>query len=75
MMLLSAISVLVVAIPLDSVYAQENSTDSDTPKFFAIQHVQSGTISEINATTYSLELNDVSDKTILFDKPDRIVKT
>jgi len=33
-------------------------------------------ISEINETAYSLELNDVSDKTILFsDRPDRIVKT
>ena len=52
---------------------EENSTDH-VSKFFAIQHAQSGSISEINETAYSLELNDVSDKTILFsDRPDRIV--
>ena len=49
-------------------------TNSGQPKFFAIQHAQSGSISEINETSYSLELNEVSDKTILFsDRPDRIV--
>lgn len=54
---------------------EENATDSEEPiKFLAIQHAQSGSISEINATAYSLELNDVSDKTILFsDRPDRII--
>jgi hypothetical protein len=77
MMLLSTISVLTVAIFLTSpINSQENTTDSNTPKFFAIQHAQSGSISEINASAYNLELNDVSDKTILFsDRPDRIVKT
>jgi hypothetical protein len=59
------------------VYAQEdaNITNSGDPmKFFAIQHAQYGSISENNSTAYSLELNDVSDKTILFsDRPDRIV--
>ena len=76
---LSTLSILVAFTSLTiSVYAQEdrNTTDSEMPKFFAIQHAQSGSISEINETTYSLELNDVSDKTILFsDRPDRIVKT
>ena len=53
---------------------EENMTDSDEPKFFAIKHANSGSISEINETTYSLELNDVSDKTILFsDRSDGIV--
>jgi hypothetical protein len=43
-------------------------------KFLFIQGALSGSISEINATTSTLELNDVSDKTILFsDRPDRIV--
>ena len=52
---------------------KENSTDT-VLKFFAIQHSQSGSISEINTTTYTLELNDISDNTILFsDRPDRIV--
>ncbi|MDR4512056.1 MAG: hypothetical protein MRJ93_10185 [Nitrososphaeraceae archaeon] len=76
---LSTLSILVAFTSLTiSVYAQEdrNTTDSEMPKFFAIQHATSGKISEINETTYSLELNDVSDKTILFsDRPDRIVKT
>ena len=50
------------------------NTTEHVPKFFAIQHAQSGSISEINETTYSLELNDISEKTILFaDRPDRIV--
>ncbi|MGD1837452.1 MAG: hypothetical protein ACPKPY_05275 [Nitrososphaeraceae archaeon] len=72
--LLSALSILVAVNSLHSVYAQENMTDLEEPKFFAIQHAQSGSISEINSTAYSLELNDVSDKTILFsDRPDRIV--
>ena len=57
--------------------SSNNQTTVDhVPTFFAIQHAQSGSISEINTTTYSLELNDVSDKTILFsDRPDRIVKS
>ena len=43
-------------------------------RFLFIQEAQSGSVSEVNATTSTLELNDVSDKTILFsDRPDRIV--
>jgi hypothetical protein len=43
-------------------------------QFLFIQHAQSGSVSEVNATTSTLELSDVSDKTILFsDRPDRIV--
>jgi hypothetical protein len=57
-----------------AVYAQNNTTNSEMPKFLSIQHAQSGSISEINATTYSLQLNEVTKKTILFsDRPDRIV--
>ena len=73
--LLSTLSILIVVSTSDSVYAQENTTSTE-PKFFAIQHAQSGSLSEINETAYTLELNDVSDKTILFsDRPDRIVKS
>ena len=73
--LLSILSIVAITTSLNSIYAQENSTDH-IPKFFAIQHAQSGSISEINATAYTLELNFVSDKTILFsDRPDRIVKS
>ncbi|MGD1838253.1 MAG: hypothetical protein ACPKPY_09400 [Nitrososphaeraceae archaeon] len=62
-------------LSVNNVYGQEeNQTDSGIPKFFSIQHTQAGSITEINETTYSLELNEVSDKTILFfDKLDRIV--
>ena len=53
-----------------------NQTTDHVPKFFAIQHANSGSLSAINETSYLLELNDVSDKTILFsDRPDRIVKS
>ena len=73
-MLLSALSVLSVETSLTTViYGQENETDH-VSKFFAIQHAQSGSISEINDNAYSLELNEVYDKTVLFsDRPDRIV--
>ena len=74
--ILSLLSVFVIGTLTTVVYAQENKTTTEEPKFFAIQHAQSGSISEINETAYSLELNDVSDKTILFsDRPDRIVKS
>ncbi|MGD1838355.1 MAG: hypothetical protein ACPKPY_09915 [Nitrososphaeraceae archaeon] len=48
--------------------------DSNEPiEFFAIQNTQSSSINEINST-YSLELNDISDNTILFtDRHDIIV--
>ncbi|MFB5600600.1 MAG: hypothetical protein ACE5SW_10270 [Nitrososphaeraceae archaeon] len=73
---LGSISVCMLSM-FNLVYAQEkgNVTDSEEPmKFFAIQHAQSGSISETNSTAYTLELNDVSDKTILFsDRPERIV--
>ncbi|MGD1834374.1 MAG: hypothetical protein ACPKQO_01470 [Nitrososphaeraceae archaeon] len=72
--LLVTLLIIVIATLSNSTYAQENMTDSEKPKFFAIQHSNSVSISDINETTYSLELNDVSDNTILFsDRPDRIV--
>ena len=75
-MLLSILSIVAITTLLNSIYAQEENTTEHVPKFFAIQHAQSSSISEINDTAYSLELNDVSDKTILFsDRPDRIVKS
>ena len=76
-MLLSTLSVLAMGTSMTTVvYAQEENIIEHVPKFFAIQHAQSGKISEINETAYSLELNDVSYKTILFsDRPDRIVKS
>jgi hypothetical protein len=44
--------------------------------FLFIQGAQSGSVSEVNATTSTLELSDVSDKTIMFsDRPNRIVSS
>ena len=73
--LLSILSVIVITTSLNSIYAQENMTDIDEPKFFAIQHAESGSSVQIfDKMAYSLKLNSVSDKTILFsDRPDRIV--
>ena len=75
LLILLSTSLVLVVVTSSTIYAQENSTEH-VPNFFGIQHAQSGSISEINATTYSLDLDDVSDKTILFsDRPDRIVKS
>ena len=42
--------------------------------FLFIQGAESGSVSEINATTSTLELGNVSDKTILFsDRPNSIL--
>ena len=56
------------------VYAYENATSSKDTRFFVSRHANSGSISKINGTTFILELNDISNKTILFsDKPELIV--
>jgi hypothetical protein len=63
---------------MTKVFAQqgEKGTNIESPQFLAIQHAQSGTISDINSTSYTLQLNDLADKTILFsDRPNRIVVT
>ena len=53
--------------------ANYNMTDV---QFLFIQRAQSGSISQINETAYTLELNNVSDSTILFaDRLNRIVET
>jgi hypothetical protein len=51
-----------------------NNNNTTGVNFLFIQSAQSGSVSEVNATTFTLELSNVSDKTILFsDRPDRIV--
>jgi hypothetical protein len=51
-----------------------NSNNVIGTTFLFIQGAESGSVSEVNATTSTLELSDVSDKTILFsDRPNRIV--
>jgi hypothetical protein len=72
------ISVLVfMSMFMTEVFAQvQKGTNIESPQFLAIQHAESGTISEINSTSYVLELNDLANKTILFsDRPNRIVVT
>lgn len=50
-----------------------NTTDV---QFISIQRAQSGSLSRINETAYTLELNNVANRTILFsDRPNRIVET
>jgi hypothetical protein len=77
--LVSIISILIVSIIsiISISYAEQNKIEniSEKPiKFFAIQHAQSGSISDINQT-FTLELHNISDKTILFSyRPERIVK-
>ena len=64
--LVSIVSILLVIVTLLTipVYAQENVTDSDMPKFFAIQHADSGSISEININ-FTLSANMELNNTIL----------
>lgn len=76
--MLSTISVIVgISLLMTAVFAQqgETGTNIETPHFLAIQHAQSGSISDINSTLYTLQLYDL-DETILFsDRPNRIVAT
>ncbi|HZD36211.1 MAG TPA: hypothetical protein VE130_13500 [Nitrososphaeraceae archaeon] len=45
-------------------------------EFLSIQNAKSGSLSQINETAYTLELNNVANRTILFsDRPERIVTT
>lgn len=56
--------------------AANGNNNTSVPKFLFIQSAQSGSITEVNASTSTLEFNDVSDKNIMFsDRPDRIVAT
>ncbi|HKQ20956.1 MAG TPA: hypothetical protein VJS91_02860, partial [Nitrososphaeraceae archaeon] len=58
--------------------AQQAQTEAniESPQFLAILHAQSGSISEINSTSYALKLNELTDKTIFFsDRPNKIVAT
>lgn len=66
-------SVVIIQISAQEDHGQTNSS---IVKFLFIQHGESGTISKINSTTYSLQLNDLADNVILFsDRPNRIVDT
>ncbi|HZD36793.1 MAG TPA: hypothetical protein VE130_16430 [Nitrososphaeraceae archaeon] len=50
----------------------QTTTKGNTTELLSIQTAQSGSLSQINATDYRLELNNVADKTIQFsDRPER----
>ena len=68
------LGILVLFQSTNYLTAQGGNGNVTGAKFLFIQGAQSGSVSEINATTSTPELNDVTDKTILFsDRPDRIV--
>ena len=68
------LGILVLIPSTNYVTAQGGNGNVTESKFLFIQSAQSGSVSEVNATTSTLELSDMSDKTILFsDRPDRIV--
>jgi len=71
--------VSVVTILFQHVMATNQTTTSGNAthaQFLFVQSAGSGSLSQINATAYALELNDVADKTILFsDRPERLVET
>jgi hypothetical protein len=69
--LFSTLSIfLVVASLTVPVYTQENIITSDIPKFFAIQHAQSGSISKINQT-FTLALTNQSNKALFSSDLDK----
>ena len=66
------LGILVLIQSTNYVTAQGGNVTGAT--FLFIQGAESGSVSEVNATTSTLELSNVSDKTILFsDRPERIV--
>ena len=77
--IISIISVFTgMSLLMTGAAAQQGQTETniESPQFLAILHAQSGSISEINSTSYALQLNDLSNKTILFsDRPNRIIVT
>jgi hypothetical protein len=77
-LVLSLVSIISVVSFFSTGFAQQvqSGTPVESPQFLAIQHAQSGTISEINSSSFLLQLNDLNDKLILFsDRPNRIVVT
>ena len=69
------ISLFMTTTTTNSIYAQNGNTTSSI-QFLASQQAQSGSISEINSTTFSLQLNNISDTTLLFsERPERVVSS
>jgi hypothetical protein len=69
-------SVVFVATAFQNIMATAQTADGNTTavEFLSIQSARSGSLSQINETASTLELNNASDTTILFsDRPNRIV--
>jgi len=78
LIILYALSVFGMLISLSSTVGAQNtmnSNENNELKFIAIQNAHSGSVSEINSTSYLLQLDDLSDKIILIsDRPHRVVQ-
>jgi hypothetical protein len=58
-------------VPVDA----QVQSDSKTINFLFVQDGESSSISKINSTSYSLQINGVDDEVIVFsDRPDRILQ-
>jgi hypothetical protein len=73
-----AASVIFVATAFQNAMATAQTADGNTTavEFLSIQNARSGSISQINETAYTLELNNVANGIIQFsDRPERIVES
>jgi hypothetical protein len=82
LMLIITVGTVLALIPFTMTVSAQTADPASTAgdnnmteaKFLFIQSAESGSVSQVNATTSTLELRDVSDKTISFaDRPNRIV--
>ena len=69
------LGILVLIQSTNYVAAQGGNGNVTGAKFLMIQDAQSGSVSEVNATTSTLQLNDVSDKTILISPSSQVAST
>jgi hypothetical protein len=73
-----AASAVLVATGFQNVMATAQTADGNTTavEFLSIQSAQSGSLSQINETAYTLELNNIANNAIMFsDRPNRIIET
>ena len=78
-LLLSATKIVSATSGANEIAAAASGTSSNNmtgATFLFIQGAETGSVDEINATTSTIQLGNVSDKTILFsDRPNRIVSS
>ena len=69
-------SVIEHDVKAQNIATNQTVDGTTTGEFMSIQNAKSGSISPINTTAYKLELNNISNETILLsDRPERIVET